>query len=120
MLKGNRFNLDLYGSSFFIIYTSKIQKTINISYCKLKALPLIDYCLHFDIISVLSILADKGLQICWTPQKDIQTHFVEVVFSNQGKSNGGPIRTHQIYQHLGIAQIFYQNSDSKSKQKELY
>lgn len=61
----------------------------------------------------IHILVDKGLQICWIPKTDIQTHFIEVVFSNQGKSNGGPIRTHQIYQHLGIAQIFYQNSDSK-------
>ncbi|CAF1004064.1 unnamed protein product [Adineta steineri] len=54
---------------------------------------------------------DKGLQIRWTPLKDIQSHFVEVVFSNQGKSNGGPIRTHTTYQHLGIAQVFYQNLD---------
>jgi len=57
------------------------------------------------------ILAEKGLQICWKPDKDIQTHFIEVVFSNQGKSDGGPIRTHQIYQHLGVAQVFYQNSE---------
>jgi hypothetical protein len=70
---------------------------------------LIDYCIYI----ILFILVEKGLQICWTPQKDIQSHFVEVVFSNQGKSNGGPIRTHTTYQHLGIAQIFYQNSDSK-------
>jgi hypothetical protein len=55
----------------------------------------------------------KGLQISWKPHKDIQTHFIEVVFSNQTKSDGGPIRTHQIYQHLGIAQVYYQNSDSK-------
>jgi hypothetical protein len=58
----------------------------------------------------------KGIQICWKPQKDIPTHFIEVVFSNQGKSDGGPIRTHQIYQHLGIAQVFYENSDSKKIQ----
>ena len=55
----------------------------------------------------------KGLQISWKPQKDIQTHFIEVVFSNQAKSNGDAIHTHQIYQHLGVAQVFYQNSDSK-------
>ncbi|CAF2125611.1 unnamed protein product [Rotaria magnacalcarata] len=57
------------------------------------------------------ILADKGVQICWNPQHDIQTHFIEVIFSNQVKSNGGPIQTHRIYQHLGVAQVFYQNSD---------
>jgi hypothetical protein len=65
----------------------------------------------------LSILADKGLQICWTPHKDIQTHFIEVVFSNQGKSDGGSMRSHHIYQHLGIAQVFYQNSDGKNDEK---
>ncbi|UJR26717.1 hypothetical protein I4U23_008032 [Adineta vaga] len=54
---------------------------------------------------------EKGLQICWTPLQDIQTHFIEVVFSNPGKSNGGPIRTHTLYQHLGIAQLFYQHTD---------
>jgi hypothetical protein len=59
---------------------------------------------------------EKGLQIYWTPDKGIQSHFVEIVFSNQGKSDGGPIRTQTIYQHLGIGQIFYQNSDSKSKE----
>ncbi|CAF3380217.1 unnamed protein product, partial [Rotaria sp. Silwood2] len=58
----------------------------------------------------LFILAEKGLQICWKPQKNIQTHFIEVVFSNQIKSDGGPIQTHKIYQHLGIAQVFYKNS----------
>lgn len=55
----------------------------------------------------------KGLQICWTPSQDIQTHFIEVVFSNSGKCDGGLIRTHTLYQHLGIAQLFYQNTDSK-------
>jgi hypothetical protein len=60
-------------------------------------------------------LAEKGLQICWKPQKDIQTHFIEVVFSNQTKSDGGPMQIHQIYQHLGVAQVFYQNSDSKKR-----
>jgi len=60
-------------------------------------------------------LAEKGVHVCWKPQKDIQSHFIEVVFSNQGKSGGGPIRTHTVYQQLGIAQIFYQCSDSKSK-----
>ncbi|CAF4969610.1 unnamed protein product, partial [Rotaria socialis] len=54
---------------------------------------------------------DQGVQICWNPQNDIQTHFIEVIFSNQVKSNGGPIQTHKIYQHLGVAQVFYQNSD---------
>ncbi|CAF3811897.1 unnamed protein product [Rotaria sp. Silwood1] len=54
---------------------------------------------------------DKGLQICWKPQKNIQTHFIEVIFSNETKSDGGPIQTHKIYQHLGVAQVFYQNSD---------
>jgi hypothetical protein len=63
----------------------------------------------------LYILAEKGLQIRWEPKKDIQTHFIEVVFSNQSKSDGGPIRTHKIYQHLGVAEVFYQNSDSKKK-----
>ncbi|CAF0732105.1 unnamed protein product [Adineta ricciae] len=53
----------------------------------------------------------KGLQICWTPSQDIQTHFIEVVFSNQDKCDGGPIRTHSLYKHLGIAQLFYQNTD---------
>lgn len=59
-------------------------------------------------------LVDKGLQICWTPDKEIPQHFVPLVFSNPGKSDGGPIRTSILYQHLGIAQIFYQNSESKS------
>jgi len=57
------------------------------------------------------LLAEKGLQIYWTPQNDIQAHFIEVVFSNENKSNGSPIRTHHIYQHLGVAQVFYENSD---------
>jgi hypothetical protein len=64
-------------------------------------------------------LADKGLQIYWTPQKHIQTHFVEVVFSNQGKSGGGLIHSHTIYQHLGIGQLFYQNSESKPEKKQV-
>lgn len=55
--------------------------------------------------------AGKGLQICWTPLQDIQAHFIEVVFSNQSKCDGGPIRAQTLYQHLGIAQLFYQNSD---------
>ncbi|CAF4719725.1 unnamed protein product [Rotaria socialis] len=58
-----------------------------------------------------SSIPDQGVQICWNPQNDIQTHFIEVIFSNQVKSNGGPIQTHKIYQHLGVAQVFYQNSD---------
>ncbi|CAF1179585.1 unnamed protein product [Adineta steineri] len=57
-------------------------------------------------------MSDKGVQICWQPGKNIQTHFIEVVFSNHNKSDGGPIRTHQIYQHLGVAQVFYENSDT--------
>ncbi len=65
------------------------------------------------------ILVEKGLQICWKPKKDIQTHFIEVVFSNQVKSDGGAIQTHQIYQHLGVAQLFYQNSDSKKPENLL-
>ncbi|CAF1633437.1 unnamed protein product [Adineta ricciae] len=53
----------------------------------------------------------EGLQICWKPKKDIQTHFIEVIFSNENKSDGGSMLTHQIYQHLGIAQVFYRNLD---------
>lgn len=56
---------------------------------------------------------EKGLQICWKPQTDIQIHFIEVIFSNQIKSHGGPIRTHQVYQHLGVAHVFYHDSNSK-------
>ena len=55
---------------------------------------------------------EKGIQICWHPEHDIEPHFIEVIFSNQIKSHGGPFRTHQISQHLGVAQVFYQNSDS--------
>jgi hypothetical protein len=66
-------------------------------------------CLHY-----CSLLVETGLQISWTPQMDVQSHFIEVVFSNQNKCAGGPIRTHQIYQHLGIAHVFYQNSESKA------
>jgi len=65
------------------------------------------------------ILVEKGLQICWKPKQDIQTHFIEVIFSNQVKSDGGTIQTHQIYQHLGVAQLFYQNSDSKKPENLL-
>ncbi|CAF3599964.1 unnamed protein product [Rotaria sordida] len=59
----------------------------------------------------ISSIPEKGLQICWKPPKNIQTHFIEVIFSNQIKSDGGPIQTHKIYQHLGVAQVFYQNLD---------
>lgn len=70
--------------------------------------------IKISIVSYLIIfLAEKGVQICWDPQKNIQTHFIEVIFSNQGKSNGGPIRSSQIFQHLGVAQVFYQNSNSR-------
>lgn len=64
-----------------------------------------------------NFLVEKGLQICWKPQKDIQLHFIEVVFSNQDKYHGGPFHTHQVYQHLGVAQVFYQDSDSKINEK---
>ena len=65
-----------------------------------------------------AFLVEKGLQICWTPSQDIQTHFIEVIFSNQDKCDGGPIRTHSLYQHLGIAQLFYRNTESKHEKKE--
>ncbi|CAF1016189.1 unnamed protein product [Rotaria sordida] len=61
---------------------------------------------------IISQISEKGLQIYWTPSKEIQTHFIEVAFSNHSKCDGGPIRTHTIYQHLGIAQVFYKNSDT--------
>ena len=58
-----------------------------------------------------SLLAEKGLQICWTPSEEIPGHFIDMIFSNHRKFNGGPIRSCQLYQHLGVAQIFYENSD---------
>ncbi|UJR22381.1 hypothetical protein I4U23_025443 [Adineta vaga] len=61
--------------------------------------------------AIVSQNSNQGLEICWQPDKDIQTHFIEVIFSNENKSNGGPMLTHKIYQHLGIAHVFYQNSE---------
>ena len=59
------------------------------------------------------ILEENGIQLSWTPHKDIQSHFIEVIFTNPNKCGGGPFRTHRIYQQLGIAQVFYQASDSE-------
>ncbi|CAF2431942.1 unnamed protein product [Rotaria sp. Silwood2] len=64
---------------------------------------------------IISQIPEKGLQIYWTPQKDIETHFVEIVFSNYDKSDGGPIQIHTIYQHFGIAQIVYKNSHTADR-----
>ena len=66
---------------------------------------------------IFAFLVEKGLQICWTPDKDIQSHFIEVVFSHQGKSDGGPIRAHRLYQHLGIAQVFYRTLEGIESQR---
>ncbi|CAF1605170.1 unnamed protein product [Rotaria magnacalcarata] len=60
-------------------------------------------------------IPEHGVQIYWIPQNDIPIHFIEVVFSNQGKSDGGPMQTHTIYQHLGIAQVFYKHSDTADR-----
>ena len=60
------------------------------------------------------ILAEKGLQICWIPQEDIANHFIDVVFGNPNKCGGGPIQKNIVYQHLGIAQVFYKDPDSKN------
>ncbi|CAF4503322.1 unnamed protein product [Rotaria socialis] len=62
-----------------------------------------------------SQIPEQGVQIYWIPQNDIPIHFIEVVFSNQGKSDGGPMQTHTIYQHLGIAQVFYKHSDTADR-----
>ncbi|CAF3434900.1 unnamed protein product [Rotaria sp. Silwood1] len=64
---------------------------------------------------IISQIPEKGLQIYWTPDKDIETHFIEIVFSNNSKSDGGQIQTHTIYQHLGIAQVFYKNLDTADR-----
>ena len=66
-----------------------------------------------DRCGLRCVLEENGIQLSWTPHKDIPSHFIEVVFTNPNKCGGGPFRTHRIYQQLGIAQVFYQASESE-------
>lgn len=61
-----------------------------------------------------SFLEEKGVQICWKPDKEIPRHFIDVIFGQSKKSQGGTIRSIQFYQHLGVAQVFYEDSDCSS------
>lgn len=65
------------------------------------------------------LLVETGIRVFWRPEITIPQHFIEVVYSNTDKFNGGPIRIHEIYQHLGIAQIFFQETDGSLKQIEV-
>ena len=73
-----------------------------------------------DLIFNELFLVEKGVQICWKPNQEIPRHFIDVIFSHPNKSNGGPIRITQLYQHLGIAQVFYENSACLTHRSKQY
>jgi hypothetical protein len=70
-----------------------------------------------DIVAVEFIgshIVETGLQICWTSELTFEKHFIEILYSNPRKSSGGPLRAHHIYQHLGIAYVFYEQVNRKT------
>lgn len=45
----------------------------------------------------------------------IPNHYIEIIYGNENKSSGGSIKYHEISQQLGIAQVFFDDSESKRK-----
>ena len=55
--------------------------------------------------------AHKALQINWIPASKIEEHFIPMIFSDANRTTAAPIFSYRNFQHLGIAHVFYRNSD---------